>query len=98
MARQQRHPSHQQEEAGLLFHLLEHITGCSNPKHSPVGIKWSSFTQQQLCHGKQIHPCAGDPATSHEFIGVAPKACPWRPILQEFVQGGLPSGEPRDSL
>lgn len=94
MAQQQRHPSHQQEEAGLLFHLLEHIKGCSNPKASPAGIKWSSFTQQQLYHGKQIPPCAGEPAMSHVFIGIAPKPSPFTPIQQEFSgRAGSPQGK-----
>lgn len=88
MALQQRHLSHQQEEAGLLFHLLEHIKGCSNPKASPAGIKWSSSTQQQLCHGKQIPPWAGEPCVHWNCT---------QSLSLELVQGRLSPGEPRDS-
>lgn len=92
MARQQRHLGHQQEEAGLFFRLLEDIKGCSNPKASPAGTKRSSFTQQQLCHGTQIPPCAGEAARSHAFPGTAPRALPGAPFDRSLWQDRLPSG------
>lgn len=56
-----------------LIHIKDKRLLSCKPQNNPTVIKPKSFTHQHLRHGRQIHPCAADPATSHVSSGISPK-------------------------